>query len=84
VFAITPPGWSSLIDTYHLEGLDGMRGVISTDGYFGIPPLWQFYKPGKFAVSRGTPLVRVLPVPRQLLPSTFRELSPNDKALNKH
>jgi hypothetical protein len=78
VFAETPTGWSSLIDSYHLDGLDGMRGVVANDTYFGAPPLWQFTRQGAFAVGRGTPLARVLPVPRWLLQSTFREVAPED------
>lgn len=74
VFATTPPGWSSLMDSYHLDGLDGMRGVISTDTHPGVASLWQISEPGKLAVARGTPLLRVLPVPRQLLRATFRKV----------
>lgn len=72
VFATTPPGWSSLMDSYHLDGLDGMRGVISTDTHFGVASLWQISGPRKFAVAKGTPLLRVLPVPRSLLRANFR------------
>jgi hypothetical protein len=82
VFAVTLPGWSSIIDGSHLDGLDGMRGVISTDIYFGILPLWQFSKPGRFTVSRGVPLARVLPVPRRLLKATYRTLSLDGDVLN--
>lgn len=74
VFATTPPGWSSLMDSYHLDGLDGMRGVISTDTHFGVASLWQLSEPRKFAVAKGTPLLRVLPVPRQLLRATFKKV----------
>ena len=75
VFAVTPPGWSSLIDSYDFPGLDGMRGVISSDMYFGVPPLWQYQKTGRFKIPRGAPLARVLPVPRSLLNSPYREVS---------
>jgi hypothetical protein len=60
LFAVTPPGWSSIIDSCHCKGLDGMRGIISTDTYFGVPPLWQITRPGRFAINRGAPLARVL------------------------
>jgi hypothetical protein len=83
VFAVTPPGWSSLIDGFHLDGLDGMRGVISTDTHFGVLPLWQFYKPGRFTVSKGAPLARALPTPRRLLQAGFRQLSLNDNVLDE-
>ena len=74
VFATTPPGWSSIVDGFPIAGLDGMRGVVSTDSFFDIPHLWQLRKPGRLKVRRGARLARVLPVPRRLLLSTFREL----------
>jgi hypothetical protein len=83
VFAVTPPGWSSVLDGFHLKRLDGMRGVIATDTYFGVPPLWQIERPGRLSVSKGTPLARVLPVPRHLLHSTFQQRLPNGDLLNQ-
>jgi hypothetical protein len=82
LFVVTPPGWSSIIDSCHFEGLDGMRGVISTDTYFGVPPQWQVTRPGRFAIHRGALLARVLPVPRHLLQATFRRLSITGEVLN--
>ena len=81
LFAVTPPGWSSIIDSCHFKGLDGMRGVISTDAYFGVPPLWHITRPGRFAINRGAPLARILPVPRHLLRATLRKLSFNGEVL---
>ena len=75
VFAVTPPGWSCLLDSFHLEGLDGLRALISTDSFFEVPPLWQFYKPARFSIPRGANLARALPVPRRLLRATFAEVS---------
>ncbi|HEX8335141.1 MAG TPA: hypothetical protein VF621_00335 [Pyrinomonadaceae bacterium] len=72
LFATTPPGWSSMIDSSHLDGMDGLRGVVSTDTHFGVPPLWQVFEPRRFVVPKGTPLARILPVPRHLLRATFR------------
>jgi len=70
----TPPGWSSITDSFSIDGADGMRGVISTDSFFGLDFVWQFHKLGTFKMSRGVPLARILPVPRRLLESSFREL----------
>ena len=75
VFVTTPPGWSSLLDSTYLEGLDGMRAVVSTDTYFEAPPLWQFYNPTRFKIRRGVNLARVLPVPRSLLRVSFTQVS---------
>jgi hypothetical protein len=69
-FAMTPPGWSSLVDSYDLSGMDGMRGVISTDTYVGVVSFWQFYKPTAFTIPFGSKLIRILPVPRRLLRAT--------------
>lgn len=74
VFATTPDGWSSVVDTYHLESMDGMRGVVSTDTRFGFPANWQVSKQRKFAIPKGTPLMRVLPIPRQLLRAVYRKV----------
>lgn len=75
VFAMTPPGWSSITEELHVGELEGLRGVISTDSFFHLGFVYQFYKPCHFEIARGTPLARVLPVPRALLKSSFRMLS---------
>jgi hypothetical protein len=72
-FAVTPPGWSTLVDSFDFHGLDGMRGLVSTDTYFGTGSFWQLYKPMKFTIPRGANLIRLLPVPRRLLRATFSE-----------
>ena len=74
-FAVTPPGWSTLVDSFDFPGLDGMRGVVSTDTYFGTGSFWQLYKPMKFTIPRGANLIRLLPVPRRLLSATFSKRS---------
>jgi hypothetical protein len=75
VLGTTPPGWSSLVDSYHQPGLDGMRGVVSSDSYFLLPTMWQIHNVGDFHIGRGTALGRALPVPRRLLGATYREVS---------
>ena len=52
-----------------------MRGVFSSDSYFGLVPVRQFHKPCSFTVKQGTPLCRVLPVPRLLLKAGYRKVS---------
>jgi hypothetical protein len=66
-FVSTPPGWSSLIDGAHFPGIDGMRGVISTDKYHSLFEVWQFNKILRFRIPRGASLLRALPVPRRWL-----------------
>jgi hypothetical protein len=76
-FVTTPPGWSSVVDGAHFPRLDGMRGVISTDSYHGLFEVWQFVETGRFAIPRGAPLMRVLPVPRDLLRAGLRDVAGN-------
>lgn len=80
VFAVTPRGWSSVIDACHVKTLAGLRGVVSTDRYFSVPPVWQFHRPGRFEIARGAALARVLPVPRRLLRAGFRNRHIDDAA----
>jgi hypothetical protein len=84
VFIETPPGWSSFVDGFHFPGLDGMRGVVSTDKYHATFQVWQFTETGRFEIGRGAPLLRVLPVPRRLLQAGVRavdlEVGPTPRA----
>ena len=75
VFAETPVGWSCVVDGYSHSGLPGMRGVIATDALPYAPVAFQIRTVGRLELARGTPLSRVLPVPRRLLRAAFRELS---------
>jgi hypothetical protein len=67
VLVRTPPGWSSVVDGPHRDGIDAMRGVISTDQFHFLPDVWHFLRPLRFKIPRGVPLTRVLPAPRDLL-----------------
>ena len=67
-FTRTPPGWSSVIDGVHGDGYDVLRGVVSTDTFFATPAVFSVHRVGQaIHVPAGTPLVRVIPVPRDLL-----------------
>ena len=72
-FTETPPGWSSLLDGQHGDGYDVMRGVVSTDRFFATPAVFRVHREGApIHVPAGTPLLRVIPVPRSLLAAECR------------
>jgi hypothetical protein len=71
-FVTTPPGWSCLIEGAHGPGYDVMRGVVSTDVFHATPAVFWLHQPGRsIEVPAGTPLVRVIPVPRRLLTAGY-------------
>ncbi|WP_437726679.1 hypothetical protein [Sorangium sp. So ce861] len=73
-FTRTPPGWSSLLDGIHGDGYDVMRGVVATDVFFATPAVFHVRRLGApIEVPEGAPLLRVLPIPRDLLRAGFRE-----------
>ncbi|WP_438028195.1 hypothetical protein [Sorangium sp. So ce233] len=73
-FTTTPPGWSSLLEGIHGEGYDVMRGVVETDVFFATPAVFHVRRIGApIEVPEGAPLLRVLPIPRDLLRAGFRE-----------
>ncbi|WP_437613003.1 hypothetical protein WMF20_10855 [Sorangium sp. So ce834] len=73
-FTRTPPGWSSLLDGVHGDGYDVMRGVVATDVFFATPAVFHVRRIGApIEVPEGAPLLRVLPIPRDLLRAGFRE-----------
>lgn len=72
-FVTTPPGWSCLLDGIHGGGYDILRGVVSTDLFHATPAVfWLHQLHTSIEVPRGTPLLRVLPVPRSLLEAGYR------------
>jgi hypothetical protein len=72
-FTETPAGWSSLLDGFHGDGYDVMRGVVSTDVFFATPAVFRVHREGRpVRVPEGQPLLRVIPVPRSLLQAGFR------------
>ncbi|MCS6902448.1 MAG: hypothetical protein RMJ98_22545, partial [Myxococcales bacterium] len=72
-FVTTPPGWSCLLDGIHGVGYDILRGVVSTDLFHATPAVfWLHRLHTSIHVPRGTPLLRVLPVPRSLLTAGYR------------
>jgi hypothetical protein len=72
-FTETPAGWSSLLDGFHGDGYDVMRGVVSTDSFFATPAVFHVHRVGApIHVPEGRPLLRVVPVPRRLLAAEHR------------
>lgn len=64
----TPPGWSSLVEGAHGDGYDVMRGIVSTDVFHATPAVFRVHREGAWVrVAEDAPLVRVIPLPRDLL-----------------
>jgi hypothetical protein len=74
VFAITPPGWSSVVDGCGVGGSDGMRGIIRTDQFHPLSMVYRLYKPGRITVRPGAPILRFFPIPRRLQAAPMRLL----------
>jgi hypothetical protein len=80
-FTRTPPGWSSIIEGVHGDGYDVLRGVVSTDTFHATPAVFAVHRVGEpVHVAKGAPLVRVIPVPRDLLASTWQPVPFRDEA----
>jgi hypothetical protein len=73
-FIDTPPGWSVLADSVHYPGMDGLRGVVATDLFHHVGPVFQFRRPGDFRLEVGDPLIRLLPIPRELLDAPYEQV----------
>jgi hypothetical protein len=71
VFVATPPGWSTVVDGAALPGIEGLRGIMSTDVHHSVPLVFRLNDAGSFAIPRDTPLARLIPIPRRLLRTTF-------------
>lgn len=74
-FTATPTGWSTLVDAYNHPSLDadGMRGIIATDWFHTLGNVLQLHRPGKFTIRKGVPIMRLLPVPREMLKMSWSE-----------
>jgi hypothetical protein len=73
-FVQTPPGWSSLLEGIHGDGFDVLRGVVSTDVFHATPAVFHVGRIGApIRVAEGTPLLQVIPVPRQIRDAGYRE-----------
>jgi hypothetical protein len=76
VFAVTPAGWSSVVDGCSVGGGDGMRGIIRTDQFHPISMVYRMFTPGPFVVRKGAALLRFFPIPRWLQSASMRLLAP--------
>jgi hypothetical protein len=74
VFAVTPAGWSSVVDGVPAGGSDGMRGIIRTDQFHTVSMVYRLYAPGPIAISPGAPLLNFFPIPRRLQSAPLRLL----------
>jgi hypothetical protein len=71
VFMATPPGWSTVIDGLQAPLIEGLRGVMSTDKHHSVPLVFKVQESGRFVIPRGAPIAQLIPVPRELLRTTF-------------
>jgi hypothetical protein len=74
VFAVTPPGWSSVLDGLPASGADGMRGIIHTDQFHSVAMVYHLFTPGRLTIRPGAPLLRFFPIPRRLQSAGMRLL----------
>lgn len=74
VFAVTPPGWSSVVDGLAAGGSDGMRGIIRTDQFHTVSMVFRLYTPGRIVVRSTAPLLRFFPIPRRIQSAPMRLL----------
>jgi hypothetical protein len=75
VLVQTSPGWSCLLEAVHGDGVEGLRAVVATDVFHTVPAVFQLHTstaPVRF--DRGRPLLEVVPVPRRLVRSGFRQV----------
>lgn len=72
VFAVTPPGWSSVLDGLPAGGTDGMRGIVHTDQLHSVAMVYRLFAPGRFTIRLGVPLLRFFPIPRRLQSAGMR------------
>jgi hypothetical protein len=63
----TSPGVSTLLDGVCGTGYDVLRGVVGTDGFHATPAVFQLAPGRSIEVTRGTPLVEMFPIPRDLI-----------------
>lgn len=71
VFGVTPPGWSSVLDGVHHPPVDGMRGVIATDVFHSLPMVFRSYEPCEVHWPARAPILRMLPVARDMITATW-------------
>lgn len=71
VFVRTPPGWSTVIDGVQAPGLEGLRGIMSTDVHHSVPLVFRLNEVGDYSLRAGAPIGNLIPIPRHLLRTTF-------------
>ena len=63
----TPPGWSSVDDGIHFENAEGLRGVVRTDQLYQVSGVYRLINGPTLSIKKGSRLMRILPIPRNLL-----------------
>lgn len=77
----TPPGWSSVYDGIHFEGAEGLRGVVRTDQLHQVSGVYRLINGPTISIKKGSSLMRILPIPRNLLNPEYQMKTPEDLTL---
>jgi hypothetical protein len=66
-FVATPPGWSSVVEGPFFATHEVLRGVVHTDRFHAVPAVFALHGERVAQMPSGTPLLRVMPTPKELL-----------------
>jgi hypothetical protein len=81
VLCKTPPGWSSVYDGIHFENAEGLRGVVRTDQLYQVSGVYRLIKGSSLSIKKGSHLMRILPIPRNLLNPEYQIKNTEDLTL---
>lgn len=77
----TPPGWSSVYDGIHFENAEGLRGVVRTDQLHQVSGVYRLINGPTLSIKKGSRLMRILPIPRNLLNPEYQMKTAEDLTL---
>ncbi len=77
----TPPGWSSVYDGTHFENAEGLRGVVRTDQLHQVSGVYRLINGPTLHIKKGSSLMRILPIPRELLNPEYQVKSAEELTL---
>ena len=77
----TPPGWSSVYDGIHFENAEGLRGVVRTDQLYQVSGVYRLINGPTLSIKKGSDLMRILPIPRNLLNPEYQMKKAEDLTL---
>ncbi len=80
-FVHSQPGWSCLLDGQSFPNVEGQRGVIRSDRFHQAPAVFRVLGRGTVTIAAGAPILRVTPLPTNLLRPVFRVSAWSGQAL---